>query len=62
MPVKVRPIVKGLNKQSADRNKFDNEALCDYFKDIKCFKDLNFGMNDLLRVVQVSTLKFVPKQ
>lgn len=62
MPVHIRPIVKGLNKPSADRNKSDNEALCDYFKDIKCFKDLNFGMSDLLKVVQVSTLTFVPKQ
>ena len=36
--------------------------MCDYFKEIKCFKDLNFGMSDLVKVLQVSTVMFVPKQ
>lgn len=58
----VRPIVKGLNKPQADRNNFDYECICNYFKDLKCFSDLNFGTNDLMKVIQVSTLMFVPRQ
>ena len=62
MPKNVRPIVKGLIKPQADRNYADKEAMCDYFKEIKCFKDLNFGMSDLVKVLQVSTIMFVEKQ
>ena len=62
MPVKVRPIVKALNKPSHDRSKLENLKTCDYFKDVDSFKDLNFGINDLLKVVTVSTLEFVPKE
>ena len=35
--------------------------MCRYFKDVKCFSDLNIGMNDLLKLINCIKLQYVPK-
>ena len=57
----VRPVVKGLEKDPADRDKVDNEFLCGYFPNLKLFKELNISQNELLKVINVSTCHFVPR-
>ena len=57
----VRPVVKGLEKDPADRDKVDNEFLCQYFSNLKLFKELNISQNELLKVINVSTCHFVPR-
>ena len=57
----VRPVVKGLEKDPADRDKVDNEFLCGYFSNLKLFKELNISQNELLKVINVSTCHFVPR-
>ena len=61
IPTEMRIVVKALGKTSNDRNKYENEQLYKYFKDVKCFKDLNIGMNDLLKLINCITLQYVPK-
>ena len=56
IPVHMRPIVKALYKQSEKRNKGDNEILGKYFKEIKCFKDLNISKHDLLKLINCITV------
>ena len=57
----MRLIVKGLNKDATDRCKTENESLIKYFRNVKCFKDLNIGSNDLLKLINCITLLYVPK-
>ena len=57
----MRPVVKALYKLATERNKFENEILLEYFKEVSCFKDLNISMNDLLKLINCVTLQYVPK-
>lgn len=57
----MRASVKGLTKDPVQRNKYDNENLYAFFKGVKCFKDLKIGMNDLLKVINVTRCVFVPR-
>ena len=57
----MRLVVKALNKDALDRNKYENEELYRYFKEVKCFKDLNIGVSDLMKLINCITLLYVPK-
>ena len=34
--------------------------LCDYFKEVKCFKDINLSSKDFVKLIHYITLQFLP--
>lgn len=61
MPVHMRPIVKALHKKVEKRNKMDFDALVDYFKGVKCFREIHISYHDMVRLTNCVTLRFVPQ-
>ena len=57
----MRAVIKALNKKVVERKKEEHELLCSYFKEVKCFKDLNASMNDLLKLIHCIKLQFIPR-
>lgn len=61
VPNAVRPIVKALNKEPIDRANHEIHGVCEYFSDVRCFKDLKISQHDLVRLVKETKCQFVPK-
>ena len=57
----VRPVVKALLKEPLERMGHEIQTTCEYFSEIRCFKDLKISQHDLIRLVQETKCEFVPK-
>ena len=59
LPHKDRIVVKGLNREAADRTLDEQEHLREFFWSIKCFDDIEMTHHDMNRIINSMELSFI---
>lgn len=62
MPPDTRTVIKALSMDLIDRRPEDTKVLVNFFKKVKCFTDLKMSDEDVLRVINQSSVNYVKRE
>lgn len=62
VPPDTRQVIKALSLDLLDRKPEDTKVLINFFKKVKCFNDLKMSNEDVLKVINQSTVSYVKRE